>query len=172
MELVEHRFARNISVVKVWSYHRKFSYFIMINLPTFLYYRNLPIVCQLQGVAMCHLYYYSIKIRIKQSLRLICSLQFLFLDCLLGPQPEDPDKDEPEPSTVSGFQPSLLTRTPTCTCSPTQAEEVHITLETAPHLTSGLQRWRQKSLTERGYAKQGSQNRKGKSHRSKKRQAK
>lgn len=142
MELVEHRFARNISIIKAWSYHGK--------LPTFLYYRNLPIAYQLHGVAMCHFYHYSIKIRIKQSLWgcLICSLLFLFLDCLLGPQPEDPDKDESELSTVSGFQPSYLSRNPTCTCSPTQAEEVHITLETASHMTSGLQRWRQNSLTE------------------------
>ncbi|KAG8130025.1 hypothetical protein E2320_016672 [Naja naja] len=89
---------------------------------------------------------------------LIKDLAHDLADCLLGPQPEDPDKDEPEPSTVTGFQPSLLTRTPTCTCSLTQAEEVHITLETAPHMTSGLQRLRQNSLTEQGYAEQGSQN--------------
>lgn len=127
----------------------------MTNLRSFLYCRSLPIVYQLHGVAMCHLYYYSTKIRIKQCFwgYLICSLQFL-LDCLLGPQPDDPDKEEPHPSVVSDFQPSLLTRTPTCTCSPTQAEEVHITLETALRVTSGLQRWRQKSLTEQDYAKQ------------------
>lgn len=159
--------------MKIWSYYRNLSYFIMTNLPSFFYCRNLPIAYQLHGVAMYHLYYYSTKIRIKQSFwgYLICSLRFL-LDCLLGPQPDDPEKEEPEPSIVSDFQPSLLTRIPTCTCSPTQAEEVHITLETALHVTSGLQRWRQKSLTEQDYAKQGSQNWKGKSHHSKKRQAK
>ncbi|KAH0628722.1 hypothetical protein JD844_010170 [Phrynosoma platyrhinos] len=66
---------------------------------------------------------------------LIKDLAHDLADCLLGPQPEEPDKEEPEPPHASGFQPSLLAKTRTCTCSTYHAEEVHITLEEVPQTT-------------------------------------
>ncbi|KAJ7316791.1 hypothetical protein JRQ81_002953 [Phrynocephalus forsythii] len=58
---------------------------------------------------------------------LIKDLAHDLADCLFGPQPEEPDKEEPEPPSLSGFQPSILAKTHAC--SEEHAEEVHITLE-------------------------------------------
>nr|XP_060619579.1 small integral membrane protein 44-like [Anolis sagrei ordinatus] len=66
---------------------------------------------------------------------LIKDLAHDLADCLLGPQPEEPDKEEIEPLPFSGFQPSLLAKTRPCTCSTHHAAEVHITLEEIPQTT-------------------------------------
>ncbi|XP_053148087.1 small integral membrane protein 44-like [Hemicordylus capensis] len=65
---------------------------------------------------------------------LIKDLAHDLADCLLGPQPEEPDKEEPDPPPT-GYQPSLLAKNHTCTCSTHNLEAVHITLQETPHTT-------------------------------------
>ncbi|XP_066470456.1 small integral membrane protein 44-like [Tiliqua scincoides] len=65
---------------------------------------------------------------------LIKDLTHDLADCLLGPQPEEPD-EESEPPAGSDFQASLLTSTHICTCSAHNFEDVHITLQEAPQMT-------------------------------------
>ncbi|XP_060124903.1 small integral membrane protein 44-like [Zootoca vivipara] len=60
---------------------------------------------------------------------LIKDLAHDLADCLLGPQPEEPEDEEPEPPPLTGFQPSLLAKARTCSCSTHHQEEAHITLE-------------------------------------------